>query len=201
MNVLTERISYLPATSNPLSSDVIIIHGDKYEWIYDVGCSDAAFEYIESIKKDKIIVISHFHADHTGNLHRVTFQKMYCGSYTKNRFGFGTEVITPITFDDGIELTLFPIPSSHSNGSLGIVIDNKYALLGDSVYAMTKNGKAAYNVNFLKDMISTLESIDATKFLLSHKAGLQVEKPQIIAELKEIYAKRDTRQQYLFLEK
>lgn len=199
MNALTERISYLPASSNPLSADVIVIHGDSHEWIYDVGSNDVAFEYIESIKKDKIVVISHFHADHTENLKRITFSKMYCGDYTEKKFGLGNVVTAPITFDDGVKLTLFPIPSSHSKGAIGVAVGNQCALLGDSAYATVKNGKAAYNVNHLKDMISTLESTDVKKFLLSHRVGLEVEKEEFIAELKGIYAKRDARQQYLFL--
>jgi len=199
VNVLTERISYLPASPSPLSADVILIHGDNHEWIYDVGSNDEAFQYIESIKKDKIVVISHFHADHTENLKRITFSKMYCGDYTKKNFGIGNEVILPITFDDGIKLTLFPIPSSHSKGAIGIAVGNQYALLGDSVYSMSKSGKAAYNLNYLKDMISTLENLDVERFLLSHKSGLEVEKAKLIADLRAIYAKRDARQQYLFL--
>ena len=76
---ICRQITYLPATLEPLSADVFFIESDDAVFIYDVGSCVAARERIEGITKDKIIVLSHFHADHTDNLLKIHFKELYAG--------------------------------------------------------------------------------------------------------------------------
>ena len=34
---ITDNISYIPASKNPLSADVVIIEGEEYLYLFDVG--------------------------------------------------------------------------------------------------------------------------------------------------------------------
>ena len=67
---LDKNIEYLPAEDNPLSADVYIIYGEKRNFIIDTGSNDEAYKLIKNID-NKTIVITHFHADHIGNLKRI----------------------------------------------------------------------------------------------------------------------------------
>lgn len=62
---ITDRISYVPATLKPLSSDIGIVRGDSRLYLYDVGSTLPDLKFINSLPDDKAIVISHFHGDHT----------------------------------------------------------------------------------------------------------------------------------------
>lgn len=199
MRSLTERISYLPAGSQPLSSDVGFVHGDRYEWIFDVGSNEEASNVIQGIEREKRVILSHFHEDHTGNLGRVSYHDLFCGDYTKKKFGKGIEVKAPVIFEDGIKLTIFPIPSPHSKGMLGLEVDEKYAFLGDAVYGVIKDGKTAFNVNLLKETISVLQSLKAEQFLISHDAAFVKSKKEVMAELNRLYAMRVPGEAYILL--
>lgn len=199
LRTLSKQISYLPATSQPLSADVGIIRGDRFDWIFDVGSNDEAVETIQKIDGEKNIILSHFHEDHIGNLERICYYDIYCGDYTKLKLRKGIEVKSPITYDDGVKLTLFPIPSTHSKGAIGLEVNEEYAFLGDAVYGARKNGKVAYNINMLKEMIATLEQLKAQLFLISHDAAFVQPKAKIIAELMDLYTMRKPGEAYLFL--
>lgn len=201
LRTLSKQISYLPATSQPLSADVGIIHGDRFDWIFDVGSNDKAVETIQKVDREKNIILSHFHEDHIGNLERVCYCNIYCGNYTKVKLKKGTEVKSSITYDDGVKLTLFPIPSTHSKGAIGLEVNDKYAFLGDAVYGTRKNGKVAYNVNMLKETIETLEKLKAQLFLISHDAVFVQPKAKIITKLMRLYTMHKPGEAYLFLEK
>lgn len=200
LRTLSKQILYLPATSQPLSADVGIIRGDKFVWIFDVGSNDEAVDIIQGIDREKNIILSHFHEDHIRNLERISYKGMYCGDYTKFKLQKGTEVQAPITYEDGVKLTLFPIPSIHSKGTIGLEVNEEYAFLGDAVYGARKNGKVVYNINILKEMIATLEKVKAQQFLISHDAAFMQPKAKVIAELKELYKMRKPGEAYLFLE-
>lgn len=200
MQKLSERISYLPAGTEPLSSDVVLIHGDNYEWIFDVGNNSGAVKLIQGIDREKNIILSHFHEDHTGNLKRISYNQVYCGNYTKKKFGIGTEVKSAIIYEDGVKLTIFPLPGLHSKGEVGLEVDEEFAFLGDAVYGVPKDGKQAYNVNLLKEMISILSALKVKYFLLSHDVTFVRSREQILTELKEIYEMRKPGESYIFLD-
>lgn len=197
---LTERISYLPASLEPLSSDIGFIHGDRYEWVFDVGSNEEALKVIQGMEREKNVILSHFHKDHTDNLERISYENLYCGDYTKKKFGKGIEVKSQVTFEDGVRITIFPIPSLHSKGTVGLEVEEEYAFLGDAVYGMMKNGKAAFNINLLKETIFVLESLKADKLLISHNVAFVKSKAEVIAELKKLYNMRRTGEAYVVLE-
>lgn len=197
---ISERISYLPASENPLSSDVGIIRGDKYVWIFDVGASDESAKAIQALEKEKNLVLSHFHEDHIKNVERVSYRNIYCGNYTYFKLQKGTVVQNSLAFFDGVKLTIFPIPTVHAKGALGLEVNEEYAFLGDAVYCARKKGKAVYNVNLLKETITTLKLLKADRFLISHSPEFVHEKESVISELTEIYENRTSGETFIFLE-
>ena len=198
MRNISDIISYLPADSNPLSADVGIVHGKQYEWIFDVGSNDVSLKLIGDISRDKRIIISHFHEDHMGNLGRMEGGEIYCGDYTFTKLKRGTVVTEPLIFLDGEEITVFPMPSAHSKGAVGLKINGEYAFIGDAVYGAPKNGREVYNVNILKDMTIFLEKLSVQQLLLSHEQGLVRPKDQVVAELKALYSLRKPGEAYIY---
>ena len=114
MNLITERIMYLPATSDPLSADVYFIEGDKYCYIYDVGNDDNSLHHINEVEKEKIVVLSHYHEDHVGNIDCINYRNLYVGKKTYETIGKGKLVEDVITINDGVKIEIIhctsPIP-------------------------------------------------------------------------------------------
>lgn len=201
-------ISYLPASEPPLSADVGVISFGNTVWIYDVGSNDEAACLINGIKKENKeirIVLSHFHADHIANLSRLCLlscDKIYCGGFTGKKLG-GTGnadivvVDKDLYFDEGIHL--FPVPSSHAKGCVGLETDG-FAFLGDSTYCEVKNGKVVYNAGQLQGLIRTLKALGADKLLLSHNQPLACDREEKISELEEIYSGREKDEPYIYLQ-
>lgn len=204
---ISPKISYLPASEPPLSADVGVISANNTVWIYDVGSNDEAASLINGIKgknKEIRIVISHFHADHIANISRLyllSCDKIYCGGFTRKKLGGieNTEIIVvdkDLYFDEGVHL--FPVPSSHAKGCVGLETDG-YAFLGDSTYCEVKNGKVAYNAGQLQGLIKTLKALDADKVLLSHNEPFVCGKEEKISELEKIYSLRKKEEPYIYL--
>ena len=194
---ISDKIAYLPALSEPLSSDVGFIRGERYDWIFDVGNSREAADMIQGTGRERMVVISHFHEDHTGNLKRVTYKAMYCGDFTAERFGTGTAVRQPLTLDDGVKLTVFPIPSTHSRGAVGLEVNEEYAFLGDAVYFSEKNGRTVCNAGRLNEMIRALKKLKAQKFLISHSEGFVQPREKVLAMPEELYRQRTPGEAYI----
>lgn len=83
---ITEHISYIKASDNPLSADVILVDGQEYLYVFDVGNKEQVAEYINSIPKKKRVILSHFHTDHMGNIGRVNWDTVYFGANTEKHF-------------------------------------------------------------------------------------------------------------------
>lgn len=174
-------------------------------WIYDVGSNEEALNLINGIKGEKRIVLSHFHADHTANLSRISLvgdsDKIYCGGFTRKKFT-GTvnadivAVDKDLYFDEGIHL--FPIPSAHAKGCVGLEADG-FAFVGDSTYCDVRDGKAVYNAGQLQSLIKTLKGLKAKKLLLSHNQPLECDRETEISRLEEIYSLRKKDEPYIYL--
>lgn len=188
---LTPEIHYRKFTVSPLSAEIVLIQGREHLWLFDVGASPAALESLLALPQKPNVVISHFHPDHMANLDKLAVDALYVGSYTYEKTGFGTLVREPILIDDGLKLNIFPLPSSHARGSLGLEINETYVLLGDAVYSTMKQGRPAYNATLLKDEIDTLKSLKAPYFLLSHAEPFVQKKEDVLTMLENIYAQRD----------
>ena len=195
---ITDRISYIKATEKPLSADVGIIEGDEFCWIFDVGADESVPISLNKIQKPKNAVISHFHPDHMSNLEHVDLNEVYLGANTFKYAKRGTVVDKDVFIDDGITIHIFPIPSSHAKGSLGMEIGD-YAFLGDATCSTTKQGKTCYNASVLKEEIAVLEKLSAKFFLISHDEKFIRPKEEIISELLEIYSKRDPKESYIWI--
>ncbi|OWV16631.1 hypothetical protein B7992_02665 [Fibrobacter sp. UWH1] len=134
-----------------MSADVYAIRGETAWWIFDVGASDEAADFVNNLPCDvsvgellegtaprlhqdavplkKNIVISHFHRDHFFNLSRVSFDNLFVGRETFRhcdeniRARSGTQVVeSPLQFEDGLKICIEPIPSSHAKGSLMLTV-------------------------------------------------------------------------------
>ena len=193
---IADRISYFPHRELPLSADVGVIRFDDGLWIYDVGSTEETAAAINDMSGHKNVVLSHFHPDHAGNVERVMCDMLYAGAFTCKRLGVGTAVKDHLFFDSGIHL--FPLPSSHAKGCVGLEYGN-YAFLGDATYSTVKAGQIAYNAGILKEQITVLKSIRADWFLLSHSEPFARHKTEVILHLEEIYALRSRNSPFIFL--
>jgi glyoxylase-like metal-dependent hydrolase (beta-lactamase superfamily II) len=81
-----EQISYIKASHNPLSADVILVEGQECLYVFDVGKNEQVAEYLNSIPKKKRGILSHFHTDHMGNIGRVEWENVYFGANTEKYF-------------------------------------------------------------------------------------------------------------------
>lgn len=194
---IADSIYYFPAAESPLSADVGIIQCAEGVWLYDVGSSDEAAAVIEAIPGKKNIVLSHFHPDHAGNIDRVSYDMLYAGKFTCKRLSKGVSVEDHMYFENGIHL--FPLPSGHAKGCLGLEYGD-YAFLGDAVYATGKDGRIAYNAGLLKELIAVLKSLEASWFLVSHKNSFVNPRDAVITELEEIYALRSPHEPFIYLQ-
>ena len=195
---INDRISYVKATEKPLSADVGIVEGDEFIWIFDVGADESVPISLNKIQKPKNAVISHFHPDHMKNLEHVDLNEVYLGANTFKYAKRGNVVDEDVFINDGAEIHLFPLPSSHAKGSVGMETGD-YAFLGDAIYSTMKQGKVCYNASVLKEGIAVLKNLSAKFFLISHDEIFVRPKEEIISELSEIYSKRDPKESYIWI--
>ncbi len=184
MIAISDRISYIEATDDPLSADIGIVRDGGKIWLYDVGNDERA---VSSLKDSYRIVLSHFHADHTGNLERLKAEALYVSKETGAHVHAGTVVRSDLTIGG---LHIFPLPSSHAKGCLGLETDEGFAFVGDGLYSRVKDGFYVYNATLLKDEIEVLRSLRAEYLLVSHFRGLVRKKADVLKELSEICAMR-----------
>ena len=224
---ITDRISYIPATEPPLSADVGIVEGGSAVYFFDVGSNEEVAEFIKNYdaglgldgeRKKKIAVISHFHTDHTANLTRIEFDKIYLGKTTLKYFSIirgsqslheahetetpklaaesgipfeeRCEVVTDkIEIEDGIKITIGEIPSSHSKGSV-YMLAGRHAFLGDATFYGYKREKKFYNAQLLQQELAVLKELDADFFMLSHRKHFAKQKRSVMSLLEQIYKSR-----------
>lgn len=198
---LEKNISYIEPTQNPLSANVVMIEGENNLWLYDVGNNQCVPQIISDFNtSDKKInvILSHFHADHIGNLDKISYSNVYQGRLTYKYTKTGEILENDLYFRDGdMNFHIFPLPSSHAKGSLALEINEKYCFLGDSVYAMQKGEKRLYNAGILKEEIEILKNIKAEHFMLSHRNPFDNSKDSVMRLLDGIYAKRKSGEPYI----
>lgn len=183
--VINEKISYIKSSEDPLSADIGIVRDDGKIWLYDVGSDERK---IQGLNQHYQVVISHFHQDHTGNMQRLSIDELYVSRESYKHMGTGT-VVTDVVRQGTI--TIFPIPSSHCKGCLGMEIDGQYAFVGDALYSRNKGGYHSYNAQLLKAEIDVLKNIKAPYLLVSHFEGLIRSREEVIKELENIYRQRE----------
>lgn len=183
---LTENISYIPASEEPFSADVVFIKAEECTWIFDVGTTEEIADYINSIEGPKKVVISHFHPDHTQNLSRIRCDEFFCGKETFKHTGAGTVVDCEFVSGD---VKIGPVPNSHAKGSLFLETGN-YIFTGDATYAAHRKNKRFYNAQLLKEEISFFEGRSAEFCALSHNPVFIVKRSAVITKLNKIYKMR-----------
>lgn len=131
---LEKNISYIEPTQNPLSANVVLIEGENNLWLYDVGnnpCVPQIISAFNTSNKKINVILSHFHADHIGNLDKISYSNVYQGRLTYKYTKIGEILENDLYFRDGnMKLHIFPLPSSHAKGSLALEINEKYCFLG-----------------------------------------------------------------------
>ena len=209
-----EHIARVPASMNPLSSDIGIVYGSERTYLYDVGSSLPALKFVNSVPDNKAIVISHFHGDHTWwlsdhthgehgvanddnistNYDRPRFSNLYVSKESYKHTVPKDKPTDPVTLvsertviDDGVHLEIVPLPCTHCKGSLVLTVDDDYAFLGDSTYPNKVNGVTYYNAQLLKTEIEILESLRQENFLLSHDDKFVRPKKVVLRQLKSVY--------------
>ena len=184
MRLITEKIKYLPASSeDQLSADVYFIEGDKYCYIYDVGNDDNSLHHINQIKKEKIVILSHYHKDHVGNIDDVNYKNLYVGKKTYETIGKGEVIEERITIIDGVKIEIIKCVSPHTEGSLILNIDNEYTLIADLYFTRSPFDKAKAIM-----MIDILKNINTKYFVISHQEDEKVvSKEKMILELLDYF--------------
>jgi glyoxylase-like metal-dependent hydrolase (beta-lactamase superfamily II) len=191
MEEIKEYIKYIKSSNNPLSSNVFLIKGEKNNYIFDVGANKLSRDIIKDIN-NKIIIISHFHTDHMENMKYFINEKLYIGDYTYKILGYGNVVNDIIEINDGINLKIVHIPNSHAKGSLCLIVNDLYLLIGDSL----EGNRYGLNVSLLYDEIKLLKSLNYKHILTSHDDVIY-NKDEIIKNLEYYYSKREKNKPYI----
>ena len=184
-NIINEKISYIECSEDPLSADIGIIRDGNAVWLYDVGSDERA---ITELTGKYNVVLSHFHQDHTGNIGKIAVKEAFVSDETKHHIKMGTVADRDIYIGN---LHIFPLPSSHCKGCLGLEVDETYAFVGDALYSKFRDGYYIFNAQLVKDEIAVLQNLKAPYLLVSHLKGLVRRRDEVIAELTELYQHRD----------
>jgi glyoxylase-like metal-dependent hydrolase (beta-lactamase superfamily II) len=78
--VITDKISYVECTEDPLSADIGIIRDGEEIWLYDVGND---MRSLEGLSGQYNIVLSHFHQDHVGSIKKLGIKRLYVSKETQ----------------------------------------------------------------------------------------------------------------------
>ena len=183
--IINEKVSYIECSEDPLSADIGIIRDGDAVWLYDVGSDERA---ITELTGNYNVVLSHFHQDHTGNIGKITVKEAFVSDETKRHVQMGTVADRDVYIGN---LHIFPLPSSHCKGCLGLEVDEAYAFVGDALYSKFRDGYYIFNTQLVKDEIAVLKSLKAPYLLVSHFKGLIRRRDEVIAELEELYQHRD----------
>ncbi len=194
-NRISDNICYIEASNESLSADIGIIKTKNGTWLYDVGNDPNS---ILTLADNYNVVLSHFHTDHVGNLDKLNIENLYASQYTFSHTQKGFVVDTDIYIDD---LHIFPLPSSHAKGCVGLEIDEEYAFIGDAIYSKANAEYYIYNSQLLKDEIEVLKKLKAKYLLVSHLKGMVMDKDAVIRDLEDIYSLRDRLSPEIYVKK
>lgn len=195
--ILESYLSYIDAMEEPLSSNVVIMKGREKTWIYDVGNSEMVAYELMKLQPISII-LSHFHPDHISNLRYLTFDQLLQGKHTQRYTHTGSIIESEQLIQDGdLTLRIFPFPSSHAKGSLAVIVNETYCLLGDALYPTMKAGESVYNAGLLLEQIRILEQLNVEYALLSHHKPFVKKREIIVKWLRSIYENREKNQPYI----
>ncbi|MCR5119336.1 MAG: MBL fold metallo-hydrolase [Lachnospiraceae bacterium] len=182
---ISEKISYISCSAEPLSADIGIIKTDNGVWLYDCGND---INSIAGLGGSYNIVLSHFHPDHTGNLDKLGINELYISKETAGHIKRPGVIVEKDLYIG--ELHIFPLRSCHAKGCLALEVDESWCFVGDALYGREKAGRYSYNAQLLKEETEQLKKLKARYLLVSHYPGLVRDKAEVIGELESIYALR-----------
>ena len=183
--LINDKISCLEGSEDLLSADIGIIRDESGVWLYDVGSDERV---ASKLRESYRVVLSHFHKDHTGNLGKVKIREAFVSHETQRHVHMGT-IVDKDLFIGGLHI--FPIPSSHCKGCLGLEVEETYAFVGDALYSKFRDGFFIFNTQLVREEIAVLKTLKATYLLVSHQKGLVRPRDEVIGELEELYRSRE----------
>lgn len=182
-------ILYLPVSEQPLSAEVFVIQGKKDTYLFDVGNNLHSLHVIQTLPRLPVAILSHFHADHTGNARKAAFQEIYVGDFTRSKLEMGTVVSDPLTIVDGVTLDIIPCPSVHTPGSLILNVNREYCLIGDLFFC-----KPPVSSVLARQMMETLTQVDTQHFVVSHSGTENIYDRKIfLLELQRGFSKEESK--------
>ncbi len=183
---LAEGVFYIPAREEPLSAEVFAIKTEPGWIVCDVGSTPDRAEAVNGLDGKKTVILSHFHADHAGNIKKINCRKILAGAYTVKKIGMGEAVAGRLEIPGG---SVFPLPSSHEKGCVALEARG-IVFLGDGTYPGSFHGLHGYSAGTLADTLRVLGSTEAEWAALSHRMPKIVRKEAVIRQLEGIYAER-----------
>ena len=177
MKRINDYLRYIPASEEPLSADVYVIDGNQYCYVYDVGNNETARNALNSISKEKVVILSHYHKDHTGNVGKIDYGALYVGDLTYQTLGKGQAIDGKLMIEDGVRIEIQSCPSPHTEGSLIVTLNQEYTLIGDLYFTRT-----AENNQKAVEMLKTLASIETKYFVVSHQEENAIFEKQVFLE-------------------
>lgn len=82
----------------------MLIEGENNLWLYDVGnnpCVPQIISAFNTSNKKINVILSHFHADHIGNLDKISYSNVYQGRLTYKYTKTGEILENDLYFCDG----------------------------------------------------------------------------------------------------
>lgn len=183
MESISAYLQYIPSSQEPLSAEAYIVNGEKYAYIFDVGSNEKTLQYLSDVPKEKIVILSHFHQDHTANIDKLSYKKLYVGELTYEKIQKGIVVEECLTINDGVKIEIRNCPSPHTEGSLIVTVNGEYTLLADLYFT-----KPGHNQEMAYKMLEILKILDTKYFVVSHQEKENIfEKEILIKELNEYF--------------
>lgn len=193
---VSDTIRIIEQDTSIISSSIGIVSGNDFSIMIDTGASADQIKTLEEGIKTKelpdnikYVVISHFHPDHLSNLKYLPSLKVIASKNTSRYTHVDQIVDKEITLDlKNIKLVIFPLPSIHAKGSLGIYLpDEQITFIGDALCMKEKEGKPYTNKDVTLNMINVLRTYPTKRYILGHEPSSLTQK-QINDYLTNIYS-------------
>ena len=192
---INNHIHLIGQDNSIVSSSIGIISGEDYSLMIDTGASSAQLKTLESgIERKELpgniryAIITHFHPDHLLNLKCLPLLKVVASKNT-SRYIHVDQIIDKATDLDlqDIKVTVFPLPSVHAKGSIGVYLPKEQiTFIGDALCMKEKDRKPYTNKDITINMINTLRSYPTKKYILGHEPS-SLTQDQINDYLNSIY--------------
>ncbi|MCR5491348.1 MAG: MBL fold metallo-hydrolase [Bacilli bacterium] len=184
---LSTHSGYIGQDERFLCPKIGVVHGSGGTFFFDCGTSKRQLDLIDELRGKGVLRnpsylgISHFHADHIANFPYFASCETYGSSTTARYVRVDKAVGEKTVIDLGdVQVTLMPLISSHSKGSMIAISSDGVCFVGDALY----DGNAGYNRSALYETIKTIEGVDAFSFVYGHEPMSGERKEDVTAFLK-----------------